>query len=92
MADLTTFQTRFPEFAQGDAIFLQSKIDEATRQLDPTIFLTTLDDAIYLLAAKKLALSPSGNTGKLVNKDGTTVYDGELDRLITEAVGGYRVT
>lgn len=92
MADLTTFLTRFPEFAQIDPVFGQSKLDEATRQLDPTIFLTTSDDAIYLLAAKKLALSPSGNTGKLVNKDGSTVYDAELDRLVTEAVGGYRVT
>ncbi len=90
--DWPTFIARRPEFAGYDATMGALVIVEATRQIDATLWGPLADDGISLLAAQKLAKEPSGNSAKLVNQDGSTVYDMELDRLRMDVSGGYRVT
>lgn len=92
MADLANFKTRFPEFAAAglNDPMLQAYLDDAIAQIDVSSCGTLSDQIIYLLTAQALALSPSGNTATLVNRDGSTVYDERLARVMSQAVGTIR--
>lgn len=85
------FTTEFPEFAAVDPNLVSAKLAAAQLEVDATLAGTLNDEAVYYLTAKKLAKMPSGNTSKLVNKDGSTVYDDELKRLLTMIAFGIRV-
>jgi hypothetical protein len=84
------FVLAFPEFSEVDAPYLQSKIDEAGRQIDPNTWGVRADDGQAYLAAHLLALSPLGNAAKLVAKDGSTTYEKHYKRILTLAAGGFR--
>lgn len=92
MADLANFKLRFPELAAAGLNdgMLQAYLDDMIVQVDATACGVMSDQIIYLKTAQALALSPSGNTSTLVNKDGTTVYDGRLMNAGVIAVGGPR--
>lgn len=92
MADYTTFVAGFPEFQDTNRELVTQKLNEAILQLDAPTFGTFFDSAVYLFTAQKLAKSPFGNAAKLVSKDGSTVYDAELELLRAAVVSGYRVT
>lgn len=91
MADYATFIAEFPEFAAVDSALVSAKLARAVLELDSVSWDTLYDQGVYLLTAQKLAKSPSGNTSKLMNKDGSTVYDDDLDLLRTMVAGGVRV-
>jgi hypothetical protein len=91
VATYAQFIVEFPEFAGSDPAFVQAKMNVATLEVDATIWQDLYDQGVYLTTAQKLARAPSGNSGKLVNKDGTTVYDDDLDRYRTMVTGGIRV-
>lgn len=91
-ATLATFQAGFPEFASGDPVLIQAKLNEASRQIDLVGAGALADDFVYLLTAQKLAKLPSGNTSKLVNKDGSTVYDDDLARIRRDVSSGLGIT
>ena len=91
MADYATFVAEYPEFAATDQALVMAKLNRAIGELDSVVWGTLFDNGVYLLTAQKLAKMPSGNTSKLVSKDGSTVYDDDLDLLRAIVVGGIRV-
>lgn len=86
------FIIRYPAFAGTDPVEAQSKIDAAVRNLPAATWGALFEDGVYLETARTLALSPTGNSAKLVNKDGSTVYDKDLDRMRADVAGGDRGT
>lgn len=87
-ATYAQFILEFPEFAAVDSALVNAKLNAAILEVDVDACGTLADQITYYKTARKLAKMPSGNTSKLVEDDGRTVYDSELDRLIVEAVGG----
>lgn len=89
-----TLKARFTEFAPTDDALVAAVIAEARQELDPAVFGATLDTAVSLLAAHKLALSPAGQPARL---EGTaadpssldrTTYGADLKRLLRARAGG----
>lgn len=83
-----TFKARWSEFAPTDDAVVQAALDEATRQINAAAFGARADDAIGLLAAHKLAVSPQGMSARLESDQGRTVYLAEYERLMRSAGGG----
>ncbi len=92
MATIAAFFVAYPEFQGTAEELVTAKMAEATRQLDVVQWDTLADDGIYLLTAQKLARTPFGNSAKLSTKDGTTIYDAELDELRGFVASGFRAT
>jgi len=87
--DAETFKIQYPEFAQADDAVVEAAIDYATLRTPASVWGDNQNAGIGLRAAKKLALSPFARNMGLVAKDGSTVYDEELDELVqVVAVGG----
>lgn len=76
-----------PEFAKTQLSVIQAMLDEATTELDPTVWNALLDQGVSYLAAHKLALSPFGQNARMIAKDGTTTYWTHFQRLV-RIVGG----
>ena len=87
------FLIAFPEFSNTDTSYLDAKLAEAGRSIDRTVWNVKLaDDGQGNLCAHLLAISPYGNTAKMVAKDGTTTYGKEHKRLLGIATAGLRST
>ncbi len=84
----TTFKARWTEFTPVADALVTSALAEATRECDARVFGTRIDDAIGLLAAHKLAISPQGQAARLVAKDGSTTYGTEWARIARQRAGG----
>lgn len=91
MADYSTFVGAFPEFIGVDQALVTAKLNLSISEVDAGACGTLADAIIYYKTAQALALMPSGNTSKLRNDDGSTVYDKKLRSLTIEAVGGPQV-
>lgn len=91
-ATLAEFVLEFPEFAGADPVLVQAKLSAAILEVDAGACGALSDEITYHIAARKLALSPLGNTSKLRKDDGSTVYDEELQRLRVVAVGSFTLT
>lgn len=85
---VSAFQARRPEFAPTDADVVQVAIDEAARECDPRVFGDRIDDAVSLLAAHKLSISPFGQQARQESKDTKTTYWEEFQRMVRQAGGG----
>ncbi len=86
------FRTRYPEFKFCQDEFLQAYLDDASLSISEELWGTTFEQGVYCLAARRLALSPFGNTAKLSKADGTTTYDTQYNELLMMvAPMGYRV-
>lgn len=82
MASISAFITKFPEFARAGTALVQAHLDAAALEIDTEIFATLADEAIYYLAAHRLALSPYGQTAKLVAEGKrTTTYQTHFREL-----------
>lgn len=87
------FLQAFPEFCNTDVSYIDAKLSEAGRRIDRTVWNANLaDDGQGNLCAHLLAISPYGNTAKMVAKDGTTTYGKEHKRLLGIATAGLRST
>lgn len=87
MPTYSAFVTEFPEFAGSDSGLVTAKLNAAALEIDASVCGALADQLVYYLAARKLAIMPSGNTSKLINRDGSTVYDEEIARLRRIVVG-----
>ena len=73
-------------------------IDDAATEVDDRVFGEKTDQAVSLLAAHKLAVSPFGGQARLAPKEqgkgthGSTVYGLEYDNLVAQCGGGFWVT
>jgi|SRR5579859_3168472 len=87
----TTFVARWPEFAPtlaANPSIVQSALDEAARRCDVRVFATRMDDAVGLMAAHLLAISPYGEQSRLDTDKAETTYNIEWKRLAKMAAGG----
>lgn len=84
----TTFKARFEEFTPQSDTLVETVLAEAALECDERIFGESLDHAVGLLAAHKLAVSPFGQSARLVAKDGSTTYEREFQKLSRKKAGG----
>jgi len=79
--DIPTFRARFPFFANVNPLMVAVVIQEATNQVDASVFRQNTDAAIGYLAAHLLAIDPQGSDTRLVAKDGSTMYGKMYENL-----------
>ena len=84
----TSFKTRWTDFAPTSDALVQSALDEAARRTDERVFGTRYDDAVGLLAAHNLSISPFGQQARLETDKGETTYMTALKLLRRERAGG----
>jgi hypothetical protein len=86
-----SFKAARQEFATLADAAVTLALSDATSELDPRVFGDTFDQAVGLLAAHKLSVSPFGQQARLEPKtgDGTTTYHAELQRLTRKKAGGF---
>ena len=86
-----SFKAARQEFANIADAAVTLALSDATSELDPRVFGDTFDQAVGLLAAHKLSVSPYGQQARLEPKtgDGTTTYHAELQRLTRKKAGGF---
>lgn len=80
--DVATWVSEFPEFqvaAASQPAMFERALRAATRLVDPALFGTAYQDAVFLLASHFAALSPFGENLRL--KDGTTAYEQQYKQL-----------
>jgi hypothetical protein len=91
MADLASFLVRFPEFQRVPAPQIAAHLGDAALEVNPDLFGTKVDVAIYYLTAHKLATSPWGMTARLVDPELATVYKTHFDNLLAQSAPGVLV-
>ena len=95
---IASLQLRMSEFTATPDAVVQAAIDDASTEVDPRVFGEKADQAITLLAAHKLAMSPYGQQARLAPKEqgkgthGATTYGLEYDTLVAQCGGGFWVT
>lgn len=85
---LASFRVHFPEFDGADDSLVQAKLDEAALALDERVFGVRFDEAVRYRAAHTLAISPFGQTARLVAKDGSTTYGSQFEQVSRACAGG----
>lgn len=86
-----------PEFDPTAEAVVQAAITAAEREVDPAVFGEKTDEAVSLLAAHKLSISPFGQQARLAPKaqggglHGSTIYGVEYDALTRQCAGGFWV-
>ncbi len=86
-----------PEFAPTDDAVVQAAITAAANEVDDAVFGVKTDEAVSLLAAHKLSISPFGQQARLAPKaqggglHGSTIYGVEYDALTRQCAGGFWV-
>lgn len=96
--DLTAYKAAYPEFAATPDVELQNSLDAAARRCDPRLFAATnvlslgtvsaVDEAIGLMAAHILAVSPFGMQARLASDDGSSTYLTRWRQLARQVAGG----
>jgi hypothetical protein len=84
----TTFKARWPEFARTADAQVQAALDAADRRVDERYFGARTDDAIGLLAAHELMISPQGAAARLATDEADTPYRRLYDELARAAGAG----
>lgn len=87
----TEFLVRFPEFENAGTALIDAKIAEVDLRLAGLEIWKTEDNrnlGIGYRVADSIALSPYGVNARLVNKDGSTTYGKQYDKLIAEMGSG----
>jgi hypothetical protein len=88
-----SFKLAHPEFTNVDDDLVTLKIADAEMLCPDSVWGDFADMGVCFRVARALALLPPGRDLRLVNKDGSTVYDADLARLtLTVASGGSVVT
>lgn len=84
-----TFKERYTEFAPTADAVVTAALAEATRRTNATGFGARFDDAVALLAAHLLAMSPGGQQARRENEgEPSTTYMASLKLLRRECFGG----
>lgn len=87
--NLAAFRAAFPEFDTADDALVNAHLDMAEGRVDSEVFGDNYDAAHGYMTAHLLAISPYGNTAKLVAKDGTTTYGKNYEGLKMQCGPGW---
>jgi len=85
------FRVEFPEFEETDQAIVQSRINMATRQVNSTVYGGKTNDAIKLLTAHLIAMSPLGEQAKLKKENRGTIYGDQYEEIRGQVAHGLRV-
>jgi hypothetical protein len=86
-----SFKLAHPEFANADDDLVELKIADAEDLCPSAVWGDFADSGVRFRTARALALLPASRDLRLVNKDGSTVYDADLARLVLTVASGGRV-
>ncbi len=78
------FRDEYPEFKTAGSVLVCAKLGHAKDDTDASVWLTKTDHAVGLRTAHLLALSQFGQNSRLIAKDGTTIYEKQLGKLLAE--------
>lgn len=85
------FKAAHPEFANVLTPEVEAKLADAALLCPESVWGDFTDQGVRYRAARLLALAPMGRDVKLVNKDGSTIYDEQIDLLVKIVSSGGRV-
>lgn len=85
------FKAKHPEFSNVDDSLVDNALEDAAVLCPDDVWGGLADQGTRYRAARQLALSPMGRDVKLVNKDGSTVYDEQINLLVQIVSSGGRV-
>jgi Protein of unknown function (DUF4054) len=88
---LADFRSRFPEFEKAPDALVNSKLSDASDQLDHTVWGSILDQGVGYLAAHLLSRSPWGQQARLDAKDRKTTYLEAFQELQARVGAGGRL-
>ncbi len=88
---VASFKVGFPEFIPAGDTLIANKLAAAVLQVDASVWGSKTDLGVELTTAHLLALSPLGQSARLVNKDGSTIYERRLVEMMAQVTSGYRV-
>lgn len=83
--DLAGFRARFPEFRTAPDAVVTAALTAAAGETS-TDFGDSYDEAHGLLAAHKLAISPFGQSARMVSDKGETTYQRERDAVMARMI------
>ncbi len=89
---LAQFKVRFPEFRTADDSLVSAVLAESGNELNSEELGDAYNAAHGLLAAHKLAISPFGQSARMVNDEGETTYNREFIAVVGRAVAPLAVT
>lgn len=88
--NVRNFKAAYPEFNSAADASVQSKIAQATLRVNADVFGDLADQAVMLLTAHLLCISPSGEQARLKMKDRGDFYEREFKMIknsVTVGVG-----
>lgn len=85
------FKVEFPEFASADDTLVDAKLADAAARTGADVWGSKWEMGVKYKAARLLALSPFGRKMRLVNNDGSTVYDADIKAMVRSVTSGHRV-
>lgn len=90
---VSNFLVEYPEFKDAPISLVQAKLQDALILTPCQVWSAGLlrKQGTFLHCARLLALSPFARHMKLVNKDGSTLYDSQLLKLKQTVTSGFRV-
>lgn len=87
----SSFLVRFNEFEKADQALIDAEIALVALQVNASVWGEQRDDAVGLLVAHRIATRPGSQFARLVNKDRSTVYGAEYERMRDQILCGDRV-
>lgn len=88
---LAEFRVRYPEFKNAGDTLVQAVLDETEGELDTEVWASKWDTGHGLLTAHRLALSPFGQTARMVDAQRSTTYKKHFDEIVVQVSAGIRV-
>ena len=87
----TQFRARFPEFKNATDALIDATLAEAALEIDVEVWADRYDAGHGFLTAHKLALSPFGQTARMVSAQGNTTYQKHFEDGVRQVTNGFRV-
>jgi len=85
---LVSFREEYPEFVPTPDAVVEAKLAAAANGCDERVFGARYDEAVGLLAAHKLSLSPFGSQARLEKDSTKTTYSEQWTELARQCAGG----
>lgn len=89
--DRDNFLAAHPEFESATEPMVRIVIADAINNVDEGVFKTKTDQAVRLLAAHYLAVTPFGRNARLSSKEGNSTYMVQFKALTRSMTPGFRV-
>jgi hypothetical protein len=85
------FLVEYPEFGPAESELVEGKLAAAARRVGIDTWGDRYEDAVYVLAAHLLAISPFGQQARLSSSSAESTYGRTFEEMRVEATFGYRI-